>query len=301
MVALHEEMDGVLLNTVPEVEEEGVLGVLDWETPAGKQVICVGPQLALTHRYDGQKTVSPTTKRKEDEAVAFLDEAHASHGSESVLFISFGSMYFPPPHQLQVLLDAVIATEKPFLMTIPGAHGDFPVELEEKVRKSDRGLLVPWVDQQAILAHAATGWILSHAGAGGTFQALSQGVPMICWPFATDQPQFSLWVTDMLDAGFYLIQNRTGPAASLKASRGGPAGMRIIGTDEAIRMELDNVLRQSQGMVGVRKRANAQKTGKAIWEFIRPEGGAWRELDKLMFRYLCSANGFCGLRMSLYP
>ncbi|KZO90755.1 glycosyltransferase family 1 protein [Calocera viscosa TUFC12733] len=218
-----------------------------------------------------------------DPGLTFLDGALNEYGASSVLYISFGSMFFPPPEHLSVLVEAILALEKPtpFLMTTPGAHGHFPEYLEDKIKQSRLGILVSWVDQQSVLSHPATGWMLSHCGAGGTFQALSQGVPIIAWPFAVDQPQHALWVTDVLDAGFYLIQNRTSLAATLKASRGGPAGLRIIGTQQAIRMELDNVLRQAQGFVGAKKRANAQRAGRAIWQYIEPDGKAWNELERL--------------------
>ncbi|KZT56241.1 glycosyltransferase family 1 protein [Calocera cornea HHB12733] len=218
-----------------------------------------------------------------DPAIRFLDGALKGYGAGSILYISFGSMFFPPSEHLRTLVDAVLALEPPmpFLMTTPGAHGKFPKDLESKIKETKHGILVPWVDQQAALSHPATGWMLSHCGAGGTFQALSQGVPIIAWPFAVDQPQHAVWVTDVLDAGFYLIQNRTGLAATLKASRGGPAGMRILGTEKAIRMELDNVLHQVRGPVGAMKRANAAKAATAIWEYIKPNGAASSELERL--------------------
>ncbi|KZT56242.1 glycosyltransferase family 1 protein [Calocera cornea HHB12733] len=112
IVEIHEHIDGALRN-VPEIGEESLQGVLDWVLPAGKQVICIGPQLELAHGFKG------------------------------------------------------------------------------------------------------------------TYRALSQGVPIIAWPFAVDQPQNVLRVTDVLDAGFHLIQNCTGLAPTLKSSRGGGQGQPL--------------------------------------------------------------------------
>jgi UDP:flavonoid glycosyltransferase YjiC (YdhE family) len=41
-----------------------------------------------------------------------------------------------------------------------------------------KAIISPFVPQQAILAHKACGWFVTHGGANGIMEALTQGVPM---------------------------------------------------------------------------------------------------------------------------
>jgi hypothetical protein len=122
--------------------------------------------------------------------------------------------------------------------------------------------------------------IVSHCGGGGTFESLSQGVPVIGWPGIGDQAPHALWMSEVLDTGFELVQIRDGPVKG-KAYRGGPNGTEITGTDEAIAKEIDAVLDALMGEEGKRKRENAQRVKRLIWDAHQQGGQIDQHLDLL--------------------
>ncbi|KZT56228.1 glycosyltransferase family 1 protein [Calocera cornea HHB12733] len=219
-----------------------------------------------------------------DPAIAFLDKALAEHGPNSALYISFGSVFFPPEAHAKILFETLLTLEKtmPFVMTL--SRGSLPEELTAALAATGRGIVVPWAPQQAMLSHPGLGWMLTHCGGGGTFESLASGVPVIGWPFMGDQPQHALWVSQVLDTGFDLVQVRTG-VPGVPAMRGdlSQGGTQILGTEAAVREELVSVLAAAQGKDGARKRENARRVREMILKAVRKGGSAERALGELDF------------------
>ncbi|KZO99007.1 glycosyltransferase family 1 protein [Calocera viscosa TUFC12733] len=299
---LLEVTDGVFLPTVMDIEREGIEGVMEWYAgSANREVLCLGPQLPpayfsptgskkpsqlanteVQYGYPGITRPSDTQPKLEP-CIAFLDEVLDKYGVNSAIYISFGSIFFPrQATHVEILFDRILALEKPmpFIFTTSAPRALVSDELAKRIKDSGRGLMVPWAPQQAILAHPALGFILSHCGGGGTFESLSQGVPVIGWPFIWDQPAHALWISEVLDTGFELLQVRDGPIKG-KAFRGGSNGTEITGTDEAIREEIDAVLKACQGPEGKRKRANAERVKQLIWDAHQPGAQIDQHLDSL--------------------
>ncbi|KZT56675.1 glycosyltransferase family 1 protein [Calocera cornea HHB12733] len=157
----------------------------------------------------------------------------------------------PSPEHLSYLFDFLLELEEPmpFLFAAASPSLQLPDGVPEKVAASGRGLIVPLVPQQTVFQHPATGWAISHCSAGGTAEALAQGMPLIARPIAADQAQNARWMSEVLDTAFEFLQVRTGFGKN-KAFRGGSNGTEIIGTEEAIKAEMKDVLTRAGGEEG---------------------------------------------------
>ncbi|KZO90747.1 glycosyltransferase family 1 protein [Calocera viscosa TUFC12733] len=287
-----EKTDGLILPSVVDLDPEGIEGVKDWYSVGrARPVLCLGPQLPssyLNARIRAASEVSTALgnevqisylhpkehgNKQIDPSIAFLDAAMAKYGANSVLYITFGSFMFPSPTHVQYLFEVLLELESPIPFLFAGASPVLSLseDLKQKIEKSGRGLMVNWAPQQSILLHPATGWALSHCGHGGLSEAFSQGVPIIAWPIACDQEHNARWMTEVLDTAFELLQVRIGPGKG-KTYRGGPEGTEIVGTEEAIKGEMKEVLSMCAGDEGRRKREKAAEI-KQIIQDARKSGG----------------------------
>lgn len=73
-----------------------------------------------------------------------------------------------------------------------------PRELEEK------GKIVEWCPQERVLAHPAIACFLSHCGWNSTMEALSSGVPVVCFPQWGDQVTDAVYLVDVFKTGVRL-------------------------------------------------------------------------------------------------
>ncbi|KZT56672.1 glycosyltransferase family 1 protein [Calocera cornea HHB12733] len=273
-------------------DAEGTDGVKEWFCAnTSRPVFSLGPQLPASYlnAKGGDRFEEPPTSRSEvrisyfnsqetagdksDTSIIFLNNALKKYGAKSVLYITFGSLMVPELARVGYLLDVLLELEEPmpFLFTTASTAMHISDSIREKVATTGRGLLVPWAPQQAVLEHPATGWAVSHCGAGGITESLAQGIPLIAWPVGAEQPSNARWVSEVLDTAFELLQVRARLGHN-KAFRGGPNGTEIVGTEEAIKAEMKDVLTRARGEEGRRKRANAGKVQQLIREALVPGG-----------------------------
>jgi hypothetical protein len=117
------------------------------------------------------------------------------------------------PALVEALVHTLLELEKPFpfIFALGSILATLPKELIERVHASGRGLICEfWVEQRAILQHDAVGWFLTHGGFkyvisvcwrtprclgfnllaifSSLSESLSQGIPLIVWPLAAEQP-----------------------------------------------------------------------------------------------------------------
>uniref|UniRef100_A0A6N2M259 Glycosyltransferase n=1 Tax=Salix viminalis TaxID=40686 RepID=A0A6N2M259_SALVM len=104
----------------------------------------------------------------------------------SVVYVCFGSMVIPPPHELAVLAEALEDCDSPFLWSVRDNPAErFPEGFLERTK--EKGKVVSWSPQLKVLQHNATGVFLTHAGWNSITESIVGCVPMICRPIFGDQ------------------------------------------------------------------------------------------------------------------
>ncbi|QRW23590.1 glycosyltransferase family 1 protein [Rhizoctonia solani] len=225
---------------------------------------CVGPSVDLVppHKPDPK---SPVTQ--------FLDRAYAENGAHSVIYISFGTLFFPLPSTVPHLMAA--------LDEIPKAGFKIVFALSSECATLDKSwmdahidagnaIFPEWANQTAVLEHPAIHYFLSHGGWNSSTEAIVRGVPMIFWPMAGDQPMNAIQVASVHDCGFEFLQVRTGDARSVAYRNG--FEVEILGTEDAVRDEMKQILKMSKGVRGKHQRMNVRMLGKVVTDSLGPGG-----------------------------
>ncbi|PIL34101.1 hypothetical protein GSI_03812 [Ganoderma sinense ZZ0214-1] len=269
-----EATDGLFMFTPTSYEPEAVAAAKGWFAEKGRPAYAVGPLLP-----SASKTTAAVNERKQSaessQIQEFLDATLKISGEKSLLYISFGSIFWPvgKPESIWAALDVIMELKIPFILSHASPFAaKIPDEIQEKVKAYGKGFLSPWTPQQLILDHPATGWFIAHGGHNGVTEALSAGVPQILWPFGGDQPQNAVHIADQLQIGYELLEVRT--ADGLKPIY--RTGYTPKGTIEAIKAEVREVLQKAFGEDGAKKRAKLEVLRKSVngeWE----EGGTSRK------------------------
>ncbi|KAL7253287.1 hypothetical protein ACSBR1_007757 [Camellia fascicularis] len=154
------------------------------------------PRMAVT------STSSNSLLEEDHNCMMWLD----AQPSQSVIYISFGSLAMITRTQLMEFWHGVVKSGKRFLWVIRpdlvsdgGGVGQIPTELLEATM--ERGYVVEWAPQEEVLDHQAIGGFLTHSGWNSTLESIVAGVPMICWPYIADQQMNSRYVGEVWKLG----------------------------------------------------------------------------------------------------
>ncbi|KAI5117423.1 hypothetical protein M0805_004054 [Coniferiporia weirii] len=250
-----------------------------WQEWYGSRpVIGVGPISPLVDvtSLEREKAQSPLA----GEVNEFLDKALEKFGKHSVVLVSFGTHWWSSePEKIWAVLDVLIELQIPFLFSHASPFATVPEEVKQKVTASGLGLMSSWLPQQLILHHEACGWFVTHCGHNSVMEALTEGIPLICWPFEIDQPINAANISLTHNAGYELLEVRTGHGLRPLHRLGGRAPE---GTIAAVRREAAEVFTKARGEDGAEKRANAQKFAKAFAQYWEEGGEGWKELKKVV-------------------
>ncbi|KAH7415879.1 hypothetical protein KP509_14G064200 [Ceratopteris richardii] len=78
-----------------------------------------------------------------------------------------------------------------------------PTEFLEKTK--DQGRVVSWAPQIRILSHPSLGAFFSHCGWNSTLEAVTHGVPILCFPYFYDQFINAKYVVEVWEIGLLFI------------------------------------------------------------------------------------------------
>lgn len=130
--------------------------------------------------------------------------------SNSVTYVSFGSMAEISAKQVEELAWGLIRASRPFVWVMKESEKDKLPPKFLSLTSDGTGLIVTWCNQLEVLAHRATGCFVTHCGWNSTLEGLSLGVPMVGVPQWSDQPMNAKMVEDVWRVGVRAKKNAEG-------------------------------------------------------------------------------------------
>ncbi|KAL5529835.1 hypothetical protein ACEPAF_6092 [Sanghuangporus sanghuang] len=270
------ECDGVIHATSKLFEGDALGKWQEWY--GSRAVLTVGPISPPASAEGIARERSKSAVGQEVEV--FLNASLDKFGPNSVVYISFGTVWWSSqPEKIWTFIDTLLELDIPFLMSHASHVATVPEHVAIKVKASGLGYLSKWLPQQMILRHKACGWFVTHCGHNSVMESLSEGVPLICWPFDADQPTNAANIVSVHGAGYELFEVRTGQGL-LPIHR---LGDNVpIGTLDAVRQEAVDVLTKARGKDGEIKREKAQWFMEQFAKSWTEGGQAWIDMKKLV-------------------
>ncbi|EIW68333.1 hypothetical protein TREMEDRAFT_63504 [Tremella mesenterica DSM 1558] len=241
-----EYCDGFIFSWDPELEPEAREA---FQRSTGKSCWPMGLQLA-PEIWEG---VLPRVDEQGEKIVRWLDHVKDVRGSGSVLYICFGSLFWPMrrPDLIETLLKGLVSNDQPFILFASAPNSLVTEEMRDVVNHYEWGYMKEgFGPQDLVLKHDAVGFFLSHMGTNSVAESILAGKPFLCMPYLGDQP-------DMTQ----------------RNSQKTFDGQSILNTPEAVLTELAQVLGRIRGEEGLRMRENVIKLRERIIKSWR-EGGA---------------------------
>ncbi|KAF3786634.1 DIMBOA UDP-glucosyltransferase [Nymphaea thermarum] len=164
-------------------------------------VVPIGPLVSANH----SKHQASSFWQEDRTCLRWLDQWPAG----SVIYVSLGSITMLNQHQIDELALGLELTARPFLWVCrPGVMDKedtvYPEGFMDRI--SRHALVVGWAPQQEVLAHPSVACFLTHCGWNSTMEGLSNGVPMLCWPYIGDQFQTQNYIIHIWKVGLSLTQ-----------------------------------------------------------------------------------------------
>ncbi|KAL6884670.1 hypothetical protein ACP4OV_010606 [Aristida adscensionis] len=177
----------------------------------------------------------------------------------SVVYANFGSIAAPTSKHIVELAMGLASSGYDFMLVIrDDLAKDFVLPQDFFEETKERGYVTSWCPQDAVLRHSAIGAFVTHCGWNSTLESISSGVPMLCLPFAADQPT---------NCRFACTEWRVGVEISAEFERG------------EVETRVREVMGGEKGME-MRQQA-AEFRDRAAAAALLPSGRSWVNLDRL--------------------
>ncbi|KAK8672955.1 hypothetical protein V6N13_111312 [Hibiscus sabdariffa] len=176
----------IIFHTFEELDKE-VLQVLADKSP---NIYAIGPLASLCRNLNVPKIqddlLNSSLWKEDTSCIEWLNTME----SNSVVYVNYGSVTMMSKHHLKEFAWGLANSKYPFLWivrpdVVMGESAILPKEFMEEIK--GRGFITSWCPQQQVLSHPAVGLFLTHCGWNSILEAVSEGVPLICWPFFADQ------------------------------------------------------------------------------------------------------------------
>lgn len=251
---------GLVINTSYALEAD----TLDALAAQGLRIYPVGPMFTIDWTNNTVHRDS-SLYSEDEECLRWLD----GHPSGSVVYASFGSIISLTEEDIQELAMGLEACGQPFLWVLRSAAGG----VDQKTmlprgfleRNKERGCIISWAPQTAVLSHPSVGCFLCHCGYGSILEALWTGVPMLGGFYK---------ISDQ-NTNFKLITDGWGVAMPLVGGNADAEG-------RALRYSIEQGIKEMMhGPEGSRIKQNCAKLKAAMREAVAPGGSSQRSLDQL--------------------
>uniref|UniRef100_A0ACD5U1A3 Uncharacterized protein n=1 Tax=Avena sativa TaxID=4498 RepID=A0ACD5U1A3_AVESA len=190
----------VIFTTFYELESN-VIDSLKRELPC--PVFAVGPCIPFMSLQEKQDANPEEEEQQQGGYMAWLDAQPA----RSVLYVSLGSFLSVSSAQLDEIGIGLARSKVRFLWVLRDDACSRGVQ--DSIRGSGGGMVVPWCDQLKVLCHPSVGGFFTHYGLNSTVEALYAGVPMLTLPIAFDQPINGRLIVEEWKVGYSLMKEKS--------------------------------------------------------------------------------------------
>ncbi|KAI5479355.1 UDP-Glycosyltransferase/glycogen phosphorylase [Pseudohyphozyma bogoriensis] len=250
---------GVLVNSSEALEPEQFAQAKELFASYNVPLTAIGPLLPNSTFIIKPNALQP-------QVVDLLEK----NGPGGTTYVSFGSFLNPPKEHLQQLAAVLKERKEPFIWSIRNRETMLPAGYEEEVEGF--GVIVPWIDQKALLAHEGVGFVLSHMGWNSMLESCTMGKALLAWPLGFDQ----LYNSDLLVSTFALGMRFP---SSVIFSPGSAATEDPAAFKSAINATLEEALKSPTGQ---KARVKAKDLGVRLRASLEPTGGATLAKDELV-------------------
>jgi gallate 1-beta-glucosyltransferase len=187
----------VLVNTFHGLERPAV-DVLRAHVPS---IAPVGPLLEQDV-HDGEITAVAAEDDDGNGCMAWLD----AQPPGSVVYVAFGSLVNIGCGEMKAVAAGLLATGRPFLWVVrDDSRGLLPGDvLAACIDNKGNNKIVAWCPQDRVLGHGAVGCFVTHCGWNSVTEALACGVPVVGYPWWSDQFTNSKFLVDEYRVGVRL-------------------------------------------------------------------------------------------------